>query len=148
MAEHDALRQAPGAGGVDDTRRIVACRTIGHFDDIGMALLALFDDVVHMQNPEAELLGEFGRVHGDDEFQLRGIQGGGQQLLSQFPGRHDGALRSAVVQDVQVVVGGVGGVGGDRDGPDGHDRHVGDQPGRAVFRYQHHPVAFFHALRQ
>jgi hypothetical protein len=41
---------------------------------------------------------------------------------------------------VKVVGGGVGGVGRHRDGADAHHRDVGDQPLRAVFRHQHHPV--------
>ena len=71
MRQHDAFRQAPGAGGIDDAGGVIRLGPGGRLDNVFVTALALFDNIVQMQKPEIEVLGRLGRVHGEDEFQVR-----------------------------------------------------------------------------
>ena len=66
----------------------------------------------------------------------RAVQG-----LEQLLARNDHRLGARIVEDMDVIAFGVGDVGGNGDRAGSHNGQVRNAPLRAVFGYQHHPVA-------
>ena len=62
-------------------------------------------------HPLADALGHRQLVDGDDEAELRRLEGRGQHPIGHGPGREDDALRPAMGQDMAMVRGRVGGEG-------------------------------------
>ena len=137
MAQHDALRRAAGAGGVDQARERVAvdpARVVDRRSGAGGQRLVPAGD----GRPGAR---RGRRFDGDHPPQRRRVRRGGEQPFAERRARHDGHDGARVRQHVRVVARGVGGIRRHGDSAGGHDGEVGDRPVRRVFRTQQHPVA-------
>jgi hypothetical protein len=148
VVKHHAFRRAAGPRGIDDHRRIDAQPRFRALRDLFGRAPVLGKQVIPKEQIESDRLVVFQAFHSDDELDPAGPLRRPQQPVRQLLGRDDYTARTAILENMDVVVLGIRDIRGHRDRADRHDAEFRDQPFGTVFRNDRDPVARIDAERK